>query len=150
MLVLAVGAALWSVKRTISGGPAAPVRAGAPGGNASPAGTVESVESELQLAASHYENAIKGLEQIANASDSPLDPVAMATLKDNLAVIDRAIEESRVALRSDPNSQLAQENLFEAFRRKVGLLQDTIALMNEMRKGDQAGAARIVEGLNKS
>jgi hypothetical protein len=27
----------------------------------------------------------------------------------------------------------------------VSLLQDTIALMNEMRKGNQAGAARIAE-----
>jgi anti-sigma factor RsiW len=150
VLLLAVGAALYSVKLTIGSTPAVPVRAGAPGGNASPSGTVESVESELQLAASHYENAIKGLEQIANASDSPLDPIAMATLKENLAVIDKAIDESRVALRNNPQSQVAQENLFEAFRRKVGLLQDTIALMNEMRKGDQAGAARIVEGLNKS
>jgi hypothetical protein len=65
-------------------------------------------------------------------------------------VIDQAIEESRVALRTEPASQVAQENLFEAFRRKIGLLQDTIALMNEMRQGDEAGAARIVENLKKS
>ncbi len=45
---------------------------------------------------------------------------------------------------------MAQESLFDAFRRKVSLLQDTIALMNEMRKGNQAGAARIAEGPNKS
>jgi hypothetical protein len=74
----------------------------------------------------------------------------MATLKQNLSLIDAAIDESRVALRAHPESQVAQENLLEAFRRKVALLQDTIALMNEMRKGNEAGAARIVEGLNKS
>ena len=50
----------------------------------------------------------------------------------------------------EPDDSIAQESLFEAFRRKVALLQDTIALMNEMRKGDTDGAARIVEGLNKS
>ena len=33
--------------------------------------------------------------------------------------------------------------------RKVSLLQDTIALVNEMRKGNENGAARIVEGINR-
>jgi hypothetical protein len=37
--------------------------------------------------------------------------------------------------------------LFEALRQKVTMLQDTIALMNEMRKGNSAGAAQV---LNKS
>jgi hypothetical protein len=32
----------------------------------------------------------------------------------------------------------------------VSLLSDTIALMNELRKGNADGAARVVEGLNKS
>ena len=65
-------------------------------------------------------------------------------------MIDSAINESRTALRAQPDSQIAQESLFDAFRRKVSLLQDTIALMNEMRKGNPEGAARVVEGLNKS
>ena len=51
---------------------------------------------------------------------------------------------------AQPDSRLAQESLFDAFRRKVALLQDTIALMNEMRKGNEAGTARIVEELKKS
>jgi anti-sigma factor RsiW len=119
-------------------------------GNAASGALVESIEQELQQAAAHYEKAIAGLEQVANASDSPLDPGVMATLKKNLTVIDHAIDESRTALRTQPTNSLAQESLFEAFRRKVALLQDTIALMNEMRKGNQAGAARIVEGLSKS
>jgi anti-sigma factor RsiW len=148
VLLVAVSAGIWSVARRVDSGDTVPSRTAS--GNAPSGDLVENIESELQLAASHYENAIKGLEQVADASDSPLDPVMMATIKENLAVIDAAIDESRVALRSDPGSQVAQENLFEAFRRKIGLLQDTIALMNEMRKGDQAGAARIVEGLNKS
>ncbi|HEY8551489.1 MAG TPA: zf-HC2 domain-containing protein [Vicinamibacterales bacterium] len=120
--------------------------ASAPAGNAETAPSVESVEQELQLAARHYEKAISDLERIANAGDSPLDPELMAELKANLAVIDRAIGDSRTALRAQPGNTVAQESLFDAFRRKVALLQDTIALMNEMRKGNQEGAARIVEG----
>jgi anti-sigma factor RsiW len=119
-------------------------------GNATSGELVQSIENELDQAAAHYEKAIAGLEQVANASDSPLDPELMTTLKANLGVIDQAINESRTALRAQPTNQLAQESLFEAFRRKVALLQDTIALMNEMRKGNQAGAARVAESLNKS
>lgn len=111
---------------------------------------VKAVEKELQMAATHYEKAIASLEQVAKESDSPLDPDVMATLRKNLQVIDTAINESQTALQAQPESQFAQESLFDAFRRKISLLQDTIALMNEMRKGNPEGAARVVEGLNKS
>lgn len=109
---------------------------------------VQSVETELQLAEQHYEKAIAGLQQIANAGESTLDPQLAATLKKNLGVIDQAIHDSRVALQTQPTNELAQESLFEAFRRKVAVLQDTVALINEMRKGNQAGAAKIVGGMN--
>ncbi len=107
----------------------------------------QSVEAELREASAHYENAIKGLEQIANAEQSELDPRTAATLQKNLAVIDQAINESRAAVRSQPSSEPAQQSLIENFKTKIGLLQDTVALINEMRKGNEAGAARIVSGL---
>jgi hypothetical protein len=71
-------------------------------------------------------------------------------LQKNLQVIDQSIAESRAALRQEPQRAPARDSLFEALRRKVMLLQDTIALMNEMRKGDSRGAAQVVEGINKS
>ena len=72
-----------------------------------------------------------------------------ATLQKNLAVIDQAIGESRAALRTQPASEPAQASLVENFKAKIGLLQDTVALINEMRKGNEAGAARIVSGLKQ-
>jgi len=75
------------------------------------------------------------------------DPKTAATLQKNLAVIDQAISESRAALRAEPANEPAQESLLESFKAKMGLLQDTVALINEMRKGNDAGAARIVSGL---
>jgi hypothetical protein len=119
-------------------------------GNSGAAGLVESVEADLRAAEQHYERAIAGLEKIASADERTLDPQVAATLKKNLEIIDGAIAESRAALRSEPQSAPARESLFEALRRKMSLLQDTIALMNEMRKGNQAGAAQILEGLQKS
>ena len=66
----------------------------------------------------------------------------------NLEVIDQAIGQSRAALKSEPANAVAQESLFDALRSKVQLLQDTVALINEMRKGNQEGAARIMSGMN--
>src|SRR5262249_31354486 len=64
--------------------------------------TAQSVEAELRQAEDHYEKAIKGLEQIANAEQDVFDPRTAATLQKNLAVIDQAISESRAALRVEP------------------------------------------------
>ena len=48
-----------------------------------------------------------------------------------------------------PASEPAQQSLIEGFKTKIGLLQDTVALINEMRKGNEAGAARIASGLKQ-
>ena len=107
----------------------------------------QAVEAELRAAEEHYTKAITGLEQITKTEQGALDPGTAATLQKNLAVIDQAISESRAALRTQPASEPAQESLVENFKAKIALLQDTVALINEMRKGNDAGAARIVSGL---
>ena len=64
-------------------------------------------------------------------------------------MIDQAISESRAAVRAQPASRPAQDSLLESFKAKLSLLQDTVALINEMRKGNDAGAASIGPGLTK-
>jgi anti-sigma factor RsiW len=110
---------------------------------------VDSVEADLAAAQTHYEKAIQGLEEIAKRETSALDPQVAAVLQKNLQVIDQAIGESRVALRSQPSSTNAQDSLFEAMRNKVALLQQTVELINEMRKGNQAEAGRLMQDLNR-
>jgi hypothetical protein len=107
------------------------------------------IEAELRAAEQHYEKAISGLEQIAKSEQGSLDPQTAATLQKNLAVIDQAISESRAALRAQPASEPAQQSLIENFKTKIAFLQDTVALINEMRKGNDTGAARIVSGLKQ-
>ncbi len=131
-------------------GPMAPRHAppaSAPASVSAPSVDAQSVESELRQAEAHYDKAIKGLEQITNAGQGALDPKTAATLQKNLSVIDQAISESRAAVQSQPNSEPAQASLLDNFKMKIGLLQDTVSLINEMRKGNDAGAARIVSGL---
>jgi anti-sigma factor RsiW len=111
--------------------------------------TAQSVEAELRQAEEHYQKAISGLEQIAKTEKGELDPRTADTLQANLAVVDQAISESRAALRTQPNSEPAQQSLLASFKAKIGLLQETVALINEMRKGNEAGAARIVSGLQQ-
>jgi hypothetical protein len=150
-LMLSVGTSLWLLFS--GGGPASqvPVQDTAQtGGNATPSDTVQSITDDLKVAEQHYQSAIAKLEQAAKNNDGAIDPQTAAVLEKNLTMIDQAIAESRTALKSEPQSQPARDSLFEALRRKVVLLQDTIALMNEMRKGNSAGAASIVEGGSKS
>jgi anti-sigma factor RsiW len=109
--------------------------------------TVDSVTAEFEAAEKHYQKAIDDLQTIANKDTGELDPNVAAVLQKNLSVIDQAISESRAALRSQPSSTNAQSGLFDALRSKVALLQQTVELINEMRKGNQAEAGRRVQTL---
>ncbi len=136
----------FGVRRTTPDAPAdAPASIAA--GNA--VNATDALETEMRQAAQHYEKAIKGLEEIANAEQGALDPGTAATLTKNLAVIDQAIGESRAAVRSQPASEPAQQSLIENFKTKIGLLQDTVALINELRKRNETGSARAVSGFKQ-
>ena len=119
------------------------------GGDPAPEVTVESVTAEFEAAEKHYQKAIDDLQTIANKDTGELDPQVAAVLQKNLTVIDQAITESRDALRSQPSSTNAQNGLFDALRSKVALLQQTVELINEMRKGNQAEAGRRVQTLSQ-
>lgn len=118
-------------------------------GRAAPPDAVATLQAELQAATEHYEKAIQQLEQIARTDDGSLDPQVAAVFQKNLQVIDHAIVESRAALQTQPASAAVQEGLFDAMRSKVALLQQTVELINEMRKGNQAEAGRLIQGLNQ-
>ena len=141
-LVVGVGASLWVLRGPAPVTPSPVTQSGKD--------LVQDVDEHLRIADAHYEQAIAGLEQVVTSDQATLDPAVAETLQKNLGVIDQAIRESREAIRTQPHSELAQTSLFEALRQKVALLEDTIALINVMRKGDQAGAAKIVKGLTKS
>jgi anti-sigma factor RsiW len=111
--------------------------------------TVESVTAEFAAAEKHYQKAIDDLQTIANKDTGELDPQVASVLQKNLTVIDQAISESRAALQSQPASSNAQNGLFDALRTKVALLQQTVELINEMRKGNQAEAGRRIQTLSQ-
>ena len=149
-LLVAVASSMWLMR-----GPAPATQGGA--ATATPAAVIQStgdlvqdVDEHLRIADEHYVKAIAGLEQVVQSDQAALDPAVAATLQKNLGVIDQAIRESREAIKTQPNSRVVQTSLFEALRQKVALLEDTVALINVMRKGDQAGAAKILGRQSKS
>jgi hypothetical protein len=119
-LVIVLGAAAWFAAGTN--------RRGASDETASE--LVRNAASELQLAEQHYLNAITTLEQLTVGRDNALDPAVAAEIAQSLKSIDRAIDDSRAALKSNPESFVAQTSLLEALRMKVALLQETVSLMN--------------------
>jgi len=110
---------------------------------------VQAIAEDLALATQHYEKAISQLDDLAKSSGGALDPAVAQVLQQNLAAVDKAIDESRGAVKTSPDSVTARESLIEALRRKVDVLQATVSLMNEIRKGDQAGAAQAAAALGK-
>ncbi|MBI4263715.1 MAG: anti-sigma factor [Acidobacteria bacterium] len=142
VLIAGAGWMAWSSRPT-----AAPPDDPAPAVAASGSGDVD-LAAELKAAEGEYVTAITGLEAIAKTSGTELDAETADVLQASLTVIDQAIDESRAALETEPASEVAQESLFEALRSKVVLLQETVALLNEMRKGDQEGAARIMSEMS--
>jgi anti-sigma factor RsiW len=149
VLVAAIAGTVTWRRQTPPAGPRASMTAPIDPAKASSAELLGSVEAEFQQAEKHLESAVAGLEALAKDRQT-LDPQVASDLQKNLLVIDQAIGESRAALKTQPMSTQAQDSLFEAFRSKIVLLQDTIALINEVRKGNQAEAARIADGMNKS
>lgn len=142
-LIAAVSAGIYPL--VVDRAPDGSSASGAPAG----ATSIATIQAEFTAAEEHYERAIRGLEQIATTQSGELDPQVAAVLQKNLQVIDQAIGESRAALQSQPASADAQESLFDAMRTKVALLQQTVELINEMRKGNQAEAGRLIQGLNQ-
>jgi anti-sigma factor RsiW len=149
--MLAVASAAWRATGAAPGSGAAPVAEGvllprvaqASAGNANSDSLVESAKADLEDAERLYRGAIASLEQAAASHRELLAPEVAAALDRNLEVIDEAIGESRAAVKAQPDSVVARESLFEALRKKVTLLQNTISLVTEISRGNQAGVSRV-------
>lgn len=144
-LLLAVGASLFVLAR--GGRPAAaptapPVADAHPESNAGAADPVQLVAKEMALSEQHYQNAVELMKQSAAAGG----PETAEVLHHELQVMNKAIAERQAALISNPQNAQANRSYYELLKQKIRFLHDTIALMNEMRQGDAAGAAQIVEG----
>jgi hypothetical protein len=77
---------------------------------------------------SQYDEAIADLEQTLEAGRTRLDSATVRVLEENLASIDRAIDQSRRALAADPANIYLNRHLADARQRKLSLLRRASAL----------------------
>lgn len=70
-----------------------------------------------------YEEQIVALRTIVDQRFRELDSVTVKELKRNLAIIDKAIADSKAALAKDPNSQIVSGSLDRALANKVALMR---------------------------
>lgn len=80
------------------------------------------------LADPQFQGAVEDLERLLEAGRSRLDPGTIRVLEQNLATIDAAIEQSRLALLKDPANTFLNNHLAAAQQRKLALLRRATAL----------------------
>jgi putative zinc finger protein len=76
----------------------------------------------------HYDAAVAELERTLDDGRKSLDPETVRVLEQNLAAIDRAIDQCRRALESDPSNVYLNTHLADARQRKLVLLRRATAL----------------------
>lgn len=76
-----------------------------------------------------YDAAIADLQRVLQAHRSDLDTSTVRVLEQNLALIDRAVEQARRALAADPASPYLNGYLADSMRRKYELLRRATATL---------------------
>jgi anti-sigma factor RsiW len=82
----------------------------------------------VDLSTAPYDAAVTDLEGALQAGRTRLDPATVRILEENLASIDRAIDQSRRALAADPANLYLNRHLAAARHRKLALLRRASAL----------------------
>jgi anti-sigma factor ChrR (cupin superfamily) len=114
--------------------------------SAAPAGVQATTGTDyVRDAATVVRQEISEIEGHLGGVDAGVMPApTRAMFEEQLAITDELVVRATAVQQEEPSNELAQQSLFEALRSKLGLLQEMLALVNEMRKGNQEGTARIV------
>lgn len=148
--VLLIAAGSWMIVAILRSDRAGTAPAPVTAGNAAPADAVQSGVEDLRQAETLLQSGLFKLREGMGSDASMMPSDAADAVDQNLQILDLAIAESSAALQQEPQNGAARNSLFDALQRKISLLQDTIALMNELRKGNAAGASQLLEGGSKS
>jgi hypothetical protein len=86
----------------------------------------------VSLADAQYDAAVSDLEKALEKGRGRLDAATIAIVEKNLQIIDRAIDQARQALESDPANTYLSSHLVETRRKKLDLLRRATALTTEL------------------
>lgn len=125
--LLVVGsAATWAAAPGLRGGPGEDV----PGVSAGEAGgAISAVSAGAAGADPAMAREMAALEEALARHRDRLDPNTVRIVEKNLAVIDRAIRESRAALEVDPGNPFLEEHLEGAVERRLDYLREATRLL---------------------
>jgi anti-sigma factor RsiW len=84
----------------------------------------------VAIADPRYDEAIADLEQALAAGRAQLDPGTVKIIEANLDAIDKAIDQSRQALATDPANVYLHGHLADARQRKLALLRRGVGLID--------------------
>lgn len=98
-------------------------------GPAAASGVVRAVSDGVEAEPDVLARDVAVLEEALRAASERLDPNTVRIIEKNLAVIERAIEESRQALRVDPENAFLRSHLDRAFERKRDYLQEATRIV---------------------
>ena len=105
---------------------ASPLAIGSP--PAQPAEPVVTALAAFRPAEAEYLRTADDLTAMLEAQRDVLAPETIATIEENLRIIDQAIAEARTALLADPHNRELSEMLSGVYRRKVELLRSAVLL----------------------
>lgn len=96
-----------------------------------PAMQLASIEGTALEAAAAYDEELVALRAVLDERRTSLDSATVRVLESNLAIIDRAIAESRAALLRDPASRFLNERLSTAVQDKLQLMRTAVLISND-------------------
>jgi len=118
----------------LSGGLVWMARSGDPRADFQPISAQTELGPDTQMIApanfadAHYDEAIADLERTLEAGRTKLEPETVRVLEENLRAIDRAIDQCRRALATDPANLYLNTHLADARQRKITLLRRATTL----------------------
>jgi predicted anti-sigma-YlaC factor YlaD len=89
---------------------------------------VVTVANLSDLGGARYDSAVAELEQALSANKGNLDSTTVRIIRQNIAIIDQAIDQAQRALAADPANSYLSNHLAGTLKRKVELLRRATAL----------------------
>jgi anti-sigma factor RsiW len=129
VLALAGGAGAWWLRPLAESGPTSVELAAGSDPGAAAARQADVVSSDGREAAGEAGGALETLQGLLRDAGDRLDPNTARILEKNLAVIERAIDETVAALRVDPDNQFLEAYLRAGLERRRSYLQEARALV---------------------
>jgi hypothetical protein len=117
-----------------------PGRTGAPLG---PEARDQYTLAKLDEAKGFYRQAIQSLNEAVAAQKGTLDPQVAAVFAQNLAKVDASIEACQAAVRRDPHNLDNQGFLLAAYKDKMGILTDLVAVKRASSPGGPSAATAL-------